>query len=146
MTYKGIELIKRFEGFSPTVYICPAGYPTIGHGHVVLPEEKERFKAGITKEEAEDLLITDLMRLEKRIKPLIKVEINELMLDAIMSFSYNLGIGAFQRSTLRQKLNRGEFIDASDEFLKWVYVGGRKLQGLVLRRQAERRLFLEGVR
>lgn len=145
MTDRGIELIKRFEGFSPAVYICPAGYPTIGYGHVVMPEEKERFKAGITKEEAEDLLITDLMRFEKRIKPLIKVEITEPMLDAIISFSYNTGIGAFQRSTLRQKLNRGEFMDTADEFLKWTYAGGQRLRGLLLRRQAERELFLQGV-
>jgi hypothetical protein len=59
-TQEGLDLIKRFEGFSPTIYICPAGYPTIGYGHVVRDEEKDRFAVGIGKEEGEELLRRDV--------------------------------------------------------------------------------------
>lgn len=145
MTNRCIELVKKFEGFRNKIYLCPAGYPTIGYGHVVLKHEKEKFKNGITQEEAEELLILDLAKREIKITPWIKVEIHPWMFDAILSFVFNVGIWAFYRSTLRRKLNRGEFYDAANEFLKWVYAGGRKLKGLVRRRQAERELFLEGL-
>ena len=145
MTERCIELVKRFEGFMPHLYLCPAGYPTIGYGHLVLKHEIQRFKDGITEEEAEELLRKDLLKREKRIKPWIKVEIHPYMLDALLSFVYNVGCWAFYGSTLRRKLNREEFYDAADEFLRWVYAGGRKLRGLIRRRQAERELFLEGV-
>ncbi len=143
MTHKCIELIKTFEGFSPTVYICPAGYPTIGYGHVVWNWDGKQMK--ITEEEAERLLIEDLVKLEKNVKQLITVNMHEYMLDAILSFTYNVGIYAFRASTLRRKLNRGEFFDAAEEFLKWVFAGGKRLLGLVRRRQVERALFLKGV-
>ena len=145
MTERCIELVKRFEGFVPHIYICPAGYPTIGYGHVVLEHEIERFKDGITEEEAEELLKQDLLRRERRILPWIKVVIHPWMLDAILSFVFNIGCWAFYSSTLRRKLNRGEFLGAADEFPRWVYSRGRKLRGLVRRRAAERELFLEGV-
>lgn len=147
MTERCIKIVKKFEGFSPMVYLCPSGYPTIGYGHVVTPEEKERFAKGITKEEAEELLIRDLMRFERGIKGLLKgVLLHEYCIDALTSFTFNTGLYAFRASTLRRKIIRGDHIDAADEFLRWVYAGGRKLKGLVLRRQAERKLFLEGIR
>lgn len=68
------------------------------------------------------------------------------MLDALVSFAFNVGTHAFEISTLRRKLNREEYLDAADEFLRWVYAGGRKLRGLVRRREAERALFLEGLK
>lgn len=142
MTKRCIELVKRFEGFSPTVYLCPAGYPTIGYGHVVLPNEQYKT---ITKTEAEILLIKDLLKLEKAIIPLIKVNIHPFMLDALISFSYNVGVFAFKASTLRKKLNQKDYIDASNEFLRWIYAGGKKLKGLMIRRQEEKKLFLEGL-
>jgi len=146
MTEKGLELVKRFEGFSPKPYLCPAGYPTIGYGHVVTPEERERFAKGITKEEAEELLIGDLMKFEKGVKGLLKgVKLNDYSMDAITSFAYNCGLYSFRASTLRRKILNGEYLEAGDEFLRWVYVGGKRLKGLVLRRQKERELFLEGL-
>lgn len=146
MTERGIELIKRFEGYSPTVYLCPAGYPTIGYGHVVSPEEREIFKNGITREQADDLLRRDLLRFEIGVKSLLKdVKLHGYAIDALVSFTYNVGLSAFRASTLRRKALRGELIDAADEFLKWIYAGGRILQGLVRRRQAERELYLEGI-
>lgn len=145
MTERAIELIKRFEGFSSRIYLCPAGYPTIGYGHVVTQEEIERFRAGISKEEALRLLEDDLLRYEKTVKGLLGLQLHEYCIDALVSFAYNCGIYAFRASTLRRKILRNELLEAADEFLRWVYAGGRLLKGLVLRRKAERELFLEGV-
>lgn len=146
MTKRCIELVKRFEGFSPTVYICPAGYPTIGYGHVVTPEERKRFRGGITKEEAEELLRRDLIKFEAGVKAQLKgVKLHEYSMDALTSFAYNVGLYAFRGSTLRRLILRGELIDAAEQFLRWVYAGGKRLRGLELRRRAERELFLEGV-
>lgn len=147
MTERGIELIKRFEGFSPVIYICPAGYPTIGYGHVVKPEEAERFRNGITREEAEELLKKDLIKFETGVRRLLKgIHLHDYCIDALTSFAYNCGLYSFRASTLRRKILSGELFEAADEFLRWVYAGGRKLPGLVRRRQAERELFLEGLR
>ncbi len=138
---KAIELIKRFEGFSPVPYLCPAGWLTIGYGHVI--REGERWDEPITEEMAERLLLIDLQRYSRAIQRLILVPLNENQFGALLSFTYNLGSGALQRSSLRQKLNRGEYLEAADEFPKWCWAGGRKLRGLLRRRLAERELFLE---
>jgi hypothetical protein len=71
MSKTGLDVIKRFEGFSPTVYICPAGYPTIGYGHLVKPHERERFARGITAEQAESLLRQDVQTAEHAVLRLI---------------------------------------------------------------------------
>jgi lysozyme len=136
----GIDLIKNYEGFSPAIYPCPAGIPTVGYGHVVLKHEK--FPPTITKQEAEKILQQDLVQFENSVNNLIKVPLNQNQFDALVSFTFNLGGGALQRSTLRQRLNRGEYRDAANEFTKWVFAGGRRLRGLVRRREAERDLFL----
>jgi len=146
MTPRCIELVKEFEGFRSEPYLCPAGYLTIGYGHVVTPQEKERLVKSITEEEALRLLVWDLIKVEWRLYPLIHVLIHPWMRDALISFAFNVGIYAFRASTLRRKLNAGDFWDAADEFPRWVYAGGRKLKGLVRRREAERALFLEGLR
>lgn len=137
-----IDLIKRFEGFSGKVYICPAGYPTVGWGHVVL--DGEDYSAGITREQGEALLRRDLVRFERSVQRMISVPLTDGQYGALVSFTFNLGGGALQRSTLRAKLNRGEYDAAANEFSKWVWAGGRKLRGLILRREAEAALFLSG--
>lgn len=139
-TQKGLELIKRFEGFSPVPYVCPSGYRTIGYGHVIRSNDGNIDR--INEVEAEDLLIKDVLLVEKAIKRLIRVPLEDYQFDALVSFTFNLGSGALQSSTLRQKINREEYDSAADEFLRWVYAGGRKLKGLILRRIAERSLFL----
>lgn len=140
ITPTGTQLIRRFEGFSPTPYHCPAGYLTIGYGHVVRAGEAwER----ITHEEAEALLMEDVQHAENAVKRLMTVPLTLGQYDALVSFTYNLGAGALQRSTLRRKLNRGDVLAAADEFPRWVWAGGIKLKGLVLRRAAERGRFLE---
>ena len=137
ITQAGIDLIKQFEGFSPTVYICPAGYPTIGYGHVVKTQEREQFADGITTEQAETLLRQDVQTAERAVLRLITVPLTDGQFDALVSFTFNLGAGALQRSTLRRRVNRGDHAAVPAEFRKWVWAGGRKLQGLVRRREAE---------
>jgi lysozyme len=139
ITQDGLDLIKRFEGFSETVYICPAGLPTIGYGHVVKPHEN--FSCGISKTEAEDLLREDVQVAERAVQRLITVPLTDGQFAALVSFTFNLGAGSLQRSTLRRKINREEHEDASIEFLRWVWAGGRKLKGLVRRREAEAALY-----
>ena len=141
ITQAGIDLIKQFEGFSPTVYICPAGYPTIGYGHVVKPDERQQFASGITPEQAEALLRQDVQSAERAVLRLITVPLTDGQFDALVSFTFNLGAGALQRSTLRRKVNRGDHAAMPAEFRKWVWAGGRKLEGLVRRRHSEAILY-----
>jgi GH24 family phage-related lysozyme (muramidase) len=137
----GLDVIKRFEGFSPTVYICPAGYPTIGYGHLVKPHERERFARGITAEQAETLLRQDVQTAERAVLRLITVPLTDGQFDALVSFTFNLGAGALQRSTLRRRVNCGDHAAVPAEFGKWVWAGGRKLQGLVRRRGEETSIY-----
>lgn len=134
----GISLIKVAEGYSDIPYICPAGKITIGYGHTATANTK----AKITEEEAEKLLKQDLTKVQEAIKQSVTVKLNENQFSALVSFVYNVGIGAFKKSTLRKLINKGEFELAASEFDKWVHAGGRKLKGLVERRKAEKELFL----
>ena len=126
VTEAGLNLIKRFEGFSPTIYICPAGYPTIGYGHVVLTDEREEFAAGITQAEATELLRKDVRLAERAVLRLISAPLTDGQFDALVSFTFNLGAGALQRSTLRLKVNRGEHESVPAELMKWVWAAARK--------------------
>jgi len=137
VTEEGLNLIKRFEGFSSTIYICPAGYPTIGYGHVVLAHEQDQFASGTTQAEAAELLRKDVRIAERAVLRLISVPLTDGQFDALVSFTFNLGAGALQRSTLRLKANRGEHESVPAELMKWVWAAGKKLPGLVRRRQAE---------
>ena len=139
----GASLIKSFEGLRLTAYQDSVSVWTIGWGHTgsdVTPYMK------ITEKEAEDLLMKDLVRFEKGVNDLVKVHINQNEFDALVSFSFNLGVGALAESTLLKKLNAGDpKEEVADEFLKWVKAGGITLTGLVRRREAERDLFLKAV-
>ena len=137
VTEAGLDLIKRFEGFSPKIYICPAGYPTIGYGHVVLAHEQDQFAGGVTQAEATELLRKDVRIAERAVLRLISVPLTDGQFDALISFTFNLGAGALQRSTLRRKVNRGEHHAVPAELMKWVWAAGKRLPGLVRRRQAE---------
>ena len=140
---EGISLIKRYEGYKTTPYRCPAGLYTVGYGHVIgnglqLSDEWNRtFSLG----EIDELLRTDLARFERGVLRYCTVYFTQSQFDATVSFSFNLGLGVLQRSTLRQKLNRGDYDGASKEFLKYTRAGGKVLKGLVRRRQAEYNLF-----
>ncbi len=141
-TQNGLFLIKKWEKLELNTYFCPAGYPTIGYGHVVKVAEADLFVNGITEEQAETLLAADVNMAERTVLRLISVPLTDGQFDALVSFTFNLGAGALQRSTLRRKINREEYAEAAPEFLKWVWAGGRKLKGLARRREAETALYL----
>ena len=139
MGKKGIDLIKHFEGFRSTVYRCAAGVPTLGFGstHGITMDSPP-----ITEEEGIELLMLDIAKFERAVESLITAPLNQNQFDALVSFSFNLGSGSLQNSTLRRRVNRSEYERAAEEFPRWVFAGGRKLKGLVRRRYAERELFL----
>lgn len=137
ITENGLSLIKNYEKLALNTYICPAGYPTIGYGHVVKPAEAASFANGINEHQANALLAADVGVAERAVLRLISVPLTDGQFDALVSFTFNLGAGALQRSTLRRKVNRGDHEAAPAEFMKWVWAGGRKLKGLIRRRAAE---------
>ena len=141
VTDEGLALIKRFEGFSPEIYVCPGGWPTIGYGHVVRDGEQDGYADGIDEATAEELLRRDVEAAERAVLRQIRVPLEDGQFDALVSFAFNLGGGALQRSTLRGKANREEHGAVPTEFRRWVWAGGRKLKGLVRRREAEAELY-----
>lgn len=98
----GLDLIKQHESFSPTVYICPAGEPTIGYGHVVLPHESF---TRINEQDAEEILRKDVAIAERCVNNAVKVPITQEQFDALVSFVFNVGCAAFLKSTMLRKLN-----------------------------------------
>ena len=143
ITDRGLTLIKTFEGFSPHTYHCPAGYPTIGYGHVV--RRGESFTE-ISEIEAEYILRQDVIHAERAVSRLITVPLSEGQFDALVSFTFNLGAGALQRSTLRRRVNRHQHQDMPFQLKRWVWAGGRKLRGLIRRREAEAYLYQSALR
>ena len=148
------EMIKHHEGVRFKPYRCPARLFTIGVGHVLysdqgrLPlDQRDAFQLKaednrtFSKAEVDGLLSADLQRFEVGVSRLFPMVLTQGQNDALVSFSFNLGLGGVQRSTLRQKVLRGE-LEAADEFLKFVRGGGKILPGLVKRRNDERALFL----
>jgi lysozyme len=132
-----LDFIKGFENFSSVIYPDAAGYPTIGYGHLLPEGEEEKFKHGITRGEAEILFLKDVKKAEKAVRRLIHIPLTQGQFDALVSFTFNAGAGALQRSTLRRKVNRAEHADVPAEFMKWVWSGGKRLKGLERRREAE---------
>ncbi|MDB4312234.1 lysozyme [bacterium] len=140
---KALGIIKHFEGCVLTSYQCPAGIWTIGIGSC-WDFNGCRITGDygpITEEEAYDLLALELRHVEKAIMILVKVPLTSDQFGALASFIYNIGSGAFQRSTMRMKLNRLDYEGAADEFWKWRRGGGVILPGLVRRRAVEAELF-----
>jgi len=133
----GIDLIKEFEGLRLEAYRDAVGVWTIGYGHT----ETARPGMKITEAEAEALLRYDIDKRVPAIERALKVKVTQNQFDAIVSFVFNVGVGAFRSSTLLKNINRGDIEDEADEFDRWVYAGGKKLPGLVRRRAAERALF-----
>ena len=139
-----IELAKRFEGFERKVkrgteitavpYVCPAGYWTIGYGHLCDPKHSP-----ISDVEAEVYLARDLqsaLAATLRYCPVLATE-PEGRLAAIVDFTFNLGAGRLQTSTLRRRVNLRDWVAATQELRRWVYGGGKVLPGLVTRRLTE---------
>ena len=149
------EMIKHHEGVRFKPYRCPARLWTVGVGHVLYPDQgrlpldqrdafqlKAEDNRTFSKAEVDGTLSADLVRFEVGVARLFPVGLTTGQNDALVSFSFNLGLGGVQRSTLRSKVLRGEIEEAADEFLKFTRGGGKILPGLVKRRSDERALFL----
>ena len=141
---RAIKLIKHHEGVRNRPYRCPAGLFTVGIGHLIgdgksLPESWNRT---FTMEEIDGLLKRDLQRFERGVlKMLPNVPLRQHEFDCLVSFCFNLGLGTFQRSTLRQALLRGDKKAAMESLVKYCRAGGKILRGLQIRRLDERALF-----
>lgn len=140
---KGIALIKQFEGCKLTAYQDSVGVWTIGYGWTQ-PVDGKPIRAGMTikQETAERLMKTGLVSYESDVSRLVKVGLTQGQFDALVSFTYNLGARSLSTSILLRKLNAGDYAGAADEFLRWNKAGGKVLNGLTRRREAERALFL----
>ncbi|HDU3604603.1 TPA: lysozyme [Klebsiella aerogenes] len=143
---EGIALIKGFEGCRLTAYPDPGtgGAPwTIGYGWT-LPVDGKTVRPGMTIDQAtaDRLLKTGLVSYENDVLKIVKVKLAQGQFDALVSFAYNIGSRALSTSTLLKKLNAGDIKGAADEFLRWNKAGGKVLNGLTRRREAERALFL----
>ncbi|MEM6603264.1 MAG: lysozyme [Pseudomonadota bacterium] len=174
ITADTIDLIEGFEGFSNSIYCCPAFKPTVGFGHVVLntdliaefsghflrrsffaitktlPSRRDIntllhkiYPCLMTRAQGIKLLKSDLKQVLKIMRDRVKVKLNKNQSSALISFIYNIGVGAFAKSTLLRKLNKKDFIGAAKEFERWIYVQKRRSKGLIKRRQAEKALFMQ---
>ena len=134
---EGLDLIKNFEGCELTAYVCPSGVYTIGYGHTgdVLPNQT------ITQAEADALLREDVRKFEKGTNNYTNVPLNQSQFDALVSFTFNVGLGAYRDSTLLRLLNGADYEGAAGQFGRWVNGSNGPLPGLVRRREAEERLF-----
>ncbi len=133
----GIDIIKRFESLRLTAYLCPAGIPTIGYGST-----KDVIEGmEITPREAELRLVADLRDAAHAVEAAVTVELTDNRFGALVSFAYNIGGGAFKKSTLLRKLNAGDYSAVPGELAKWCRGGGKVLAGLEARRKAEGELF-----
>jgi lysozyme len=140
----GLDLIKKFEGFSSKPYLDIAGVPTIGYG--TTHHESRAVSMGdpeISQRTAEYLLKTQVDETYGRaVNHYVRVPINQDQFDALVSFAYNLGTNALKKSTLLRYLNLGEYDRAANEFRKWSHANGRVSKGLLARRELEQELFL----
>lgn len=140
VSQKGLDLIKSFEGLRLNAYLDSVNVPTIGYGTTVYPNGKKvKIGDNCTSDQAEEYLQTDINR---RAAAVGEIGVNQNQFDAILSFCYNLGLGAWNKSTLRKKV----LADPNDpairsEFMKWNKAGGKVLEGLTRRRKAEADLY-----
>ena len=156
ISHKALEIIKHHEGVRIKPYQCPAFLWTIGVGHVIDPNHTKlsvdnrkflpcptEWNRMFTMEEVDAILQKDLDRFVAGVlRYCPSAANNQSWLDALVSFSFNVGLGTLQRSTLRQKHNRGDYVGAADEFLKYCKAGGKVLRGLENRRKDERAIYL----
>lgn len=168
LSEEGAALMHRFEGYRNKPYLCAAHMWTIGYGHVLHQEQirlpmvrtpennvgmirKEfplatQYNRAWSKEEIDQLFRDDVASFERGVLRLApSLDGHQGAFDACVSFAFNAGLGNFQRSQIRIKVNRQEWQDAAEAFMQWTKGGGRVLPGLVKRREAERALFLKGV-
>ena len=154
VSQKCIDNIKKDEGVRQRPYQCPALLWTVGVGHVIDPNHAKvplaqrkalPIPAGwdrvVSMEEIDEILRKDLARFEQGVSRLITAPLTQGQFDALVSFSFNVGLGNLQNSTLRMKVNRQEYEAAAQQFLVWTKAGGKVLPGLVKRRTHEKEMF-----
>lgn len=148
----GIEFIREHEGCKPHVYNDVAGLPTIGVGHLLTQDELNsgkiqigyrsvKYANGLSSLDINMLLDQDLDRFEKAVSDSVTVKLAQHEFDCLVSFSFNVGVGAFLDSTLLKLLNKGHKSQVPAQLARWIYSGGRKIRGLVNRRAAEAELW-----
>jgi len=139
---EGIRIIIAYEGFSATPYRCPGGYLTIGYGHRILPSEILTLTS-VTHEQAQKLLERDVCFAEDAVYKETGPT-HQLMFDALVSFTYNVGVTAFKKSTLLRYIKQGQYRLAVLQFAKWDNAAGVEVDGLENRRAEEQLLFTIG--
>ena len=148
ISQKGIQLIEEFEGCRLTAYYDSVGVLTIGYGHTNNTASASEYPVypgeHITMAQAQTILQADLVTYENAVNSAVKVPLTQGEFDALVSFTYNLGIGTLDNSDLLAYLNKGNYQAAANCFTEYVYAGGEVLPGLVRRREAEKALFLSG--
>ena len=140
----GVDLICGFEGLRLKAYDDGVGVWTIGFGTTIYPNGI-RVKKGdtCTEAQAKAYMAHDLKKFESAVNNAVTVPINQNQFDALVSLAYNIGTGAFSKSTLVKKLNAGDIRGAADQFDVWVNAGGKRMQGLANRRAKEKEVFLK---
>lgn len=142
-----MQMIKEFEACRLEAYADVAGIPTIGWGTTHYENgEPVRLGEHITQERADALLAHDMVKFEKAIQNHVVPQLSPHQTAALISFVYNVGVGAFFHSTLLRYLNENDITAATGEFMKWVHAGGRVIGGLKDRRMAEAQMFEKGTR
>ena len=134
---EGLSLIKKFEGCELEAYQCSAGVWTIGYGHTkgVTPSDS------ISQEEAEQMLVDELHEYESYVNEYVTVALSQNQFDALVSWVYNLGPANLKASTMLKVLNDGKYEEVPYQMKRWNKAGGKVLEGLIRRREAEACLF-----
>lgn len=140
LSERGLRFLTEREGLRLKPYHDSAGIPTVGVGHVIREGDSVDPEHGITEEQARVWLREDVKIAERAVTEFVTVPLAQHQFDALVSFVFNVGTGAFKGSTLLKKLNRGE-PRASEQFKRWAFAGGRIVAGLVDRRAREKMLF-----
>jgi len=134
---EGLSLIKKFEGLELEAYKCAAGVLTIGYGHTAGVQEGDVW----TKEQADENLKVDMEEYAGYINDLVECPLSQNQFDALVSWVYNLGPANLKASTLLKRLNAGDYADVPNQIKRWNKAGGKVLEGLIRRREAEALLF-----
>ena len=137
ISLEGLSLIKKFEGLRLKAYKCSANVLTIGYGHTGGVKETDK----ITLEEADSLLEKDIAKFEEYVSDNVMVKLNQSQFDALVAWTFNLGPGNLRESTMLKKLNNQEYESVPFEMRRWNKAGGKTLDGLIRRREAESLLF-----
>jgi lysozyme len=148
MSDNGRKLLSEWEGFELNVYRDVAGLPTIGVGHLLTKDELSsgkliinavvvQYGSGLTEQQVLDLLAQDLSPMESGVTGSITVALTQNQFDALVAFTFNVGLGAFKDSTLLKELNAGHLQAVPDQLRRWIHAGGQVSRGMVNRREKE---------